>query len=176
MKTLEVADFAIRLLTLLSIVSGGAFAWYQYTESGSLDWQNNITLGTEVLPYHDDMRLLVVHVHSKNPRPVKFELYSDKHDSFDLRVRALPAGGPAGKVFHEDEGELVASADLLKLAGGDYMFLPEAEMDDMQVVVVKANTWVSVVAEMQIHTGDLDSRGQPEIDGNSTSTVVYIPK
>ena len=176
MKKIEVADFVIRLLTLLAVVGGGLWAWYQYVESGTTDWQNNITVKTEVLPYHDDLRLLVVHVQSKNPRPVKFQLESDKRDSFGLRVRALPVGAPVGRVFHEDEGELIASSDLLKLAGGYYEFLPQAEMDDMQTIVVKANTWVSVFADMKIHTGARDARGQPDFDENATSAVVYIPK
>ncbi|WP_176052572.1 hypothetical protein [Paraburkholderia caribensis] len=176
MKKIEIADFVIRLLTLAALVCGGFWAWYQYSESGSTDWQNNITLKTEVLPYLGDMRLLVIHVQSKNPRPNKFELQSAKHDSFELRVRRLKPDAVEGKVFHEDEGDLIAQADLLKLAGGDYEFLPQAEMDDMQAVVVKANTWVSVIAEMKIHTGTRDAHGQPDIDENSTSTVVYIPK
>ncbi|MBN3843952.1 MULTISPECIES: hypothetical protein [Burkholderia] len=176
MKKIEVADFVIRLLTLAAIVGGGAWAWYQYTEGGATDWQNNITLKTEVLPYHDDLRLLVVHVQSKNPRPNKFELTDSKHDSFELRVRRLVPDAKAGNVFHEDEGDLIASADLLKLAGGDYEFLPQAEMDDMQTIVVKANTWLSVIAEMKLHTGTQNKHGQRDVDENSTSAVVYIPK
>ncbi len=159
MKKIEIADFVIRLLTLTALVCGGLWAWYQFRESGTTDWQNNITLKTEVLPYHDDLRLLVIHVQSKNPRPNKFELQSTKHDSFELRVRRL-----------------AADADLLQLAGGVYEFLPQAEMDDMQAVVVKANTWVSVIADMKVHTGTSDVHGQPDIDENATSAVVYIPK
>ncbi|MFM0062923.1 hypothetical protein [Paraburkholderia aspalathi] len=176
MKKIEIADFVIRLLTLTALVCGGLWAWYQYRESGTTDWQNNITLKTEVLPYHDDLRLLVIHVQSKNPRPNKFELQSTQHDSFELRVRRLAADAAVGKVFHEDEGDMIAHADLLQLAGGVYEFLPQAEMDDMQAVVVKANTWVSVIADMKIHTGTRDVHGQPDIDENATSAVVYIPK
>ncbi|MGD1325389.1 hypothetical protein ACNHE5_10780 [Pandoraea pnomenusa] len=176
MKKLEIADFVIRLLTLFAVVCGGWWAWYQYSSSGATDWQNNISISTQVLPYHDDLRLLVVHVESRNPRPMKFELSSSKHDSFELRVRTLPAGAAVGTVFHEDEGDLLAQADLLKLAGGDYIFLPQAEMRDTQVIVVKANTWVSVIAEMKIHTGTRDANGQPDVDDNSASAVVYIPK
>lgn len=176
MKKIEIADFFIRLLTLVAVVGGGFWAWYQYVEGGATDWQNNITIKTEVLPYHDDLRLLVVHVQSKNPRATKLELQSDKHDAFDLRVRTLPAGATLGRVFHEDEGDLVASADLLKLAGGDYEFLPQAEMDDMQAIVVKANTWISVIADMKVHTGTSNAHGRPDIDENATSAVVYIPK
>lgn len=176
MKKMEIADFVIRLLTLASIVFGGWWAWYQYVESGATGWQNNMTIKTEVLPYHDDLRLLVVQVQSKNPRSTEFKLRSDKRDSFDLRVRALPADAAFGKVFNEDEGELIAHTDLLKQAGGEYEFLPQAEMDDMQAIVVRANSWISVFADMKIHNGTLDAQGQPDDDENVAATVVYIPQ
>lgn len=129
-----------------------------------------------MLPYHDNLRLLVVHVESKNPRPNKFELRSDHHDSFELRVRRLSPNATEGKVFKEDEGDLIARADLLALADGDYEFLPAAEMDDMQVVVVKEDTWVSIFADMKINNSPPDAKGKPDYDENAVSAVVYIPK
>ncbi|CAB3810476.1 hypothetical protein LMG28688_07256 [Paraburkholderia caffeinitolerans] len=176
MKKIEIADFVIRLLTLIAVVSGGVWAWYQYRESGATDWQNNLALKTDVLPYHDNLRLLVVHVESKNPRPNKFELRSDHHDSFELRVRRLVPKAAEGQVFKEDEGDLIARSDLLALADGDYEFLPAAEMDDMQVVVIKEDTWVSIFADMKINNNPPDAKGKPDYDENAVSAVVYIPK
>jgi hypothetical protein len=75
----------------------------------------------------------------------------------------------------EDEGELIASADLLKLAGDSYEFLPNAEMDDMQTVVLPVGSTVSVIAGMKIHTGTRNKHGgEPDVDENATSTVVHI--
>ena len=173
-RTIEIADLALKVLSCLAVIGAGAWAVWVFWLSGSTDWQNNITLETQVLPYHDDLRLLVVHVKSKNPRTSTFVLESNQHDSFDLRVRKLAADAKAGTVFHEDEGELIASADLLKLAGDSYEFLPNAEMDDMQTIVLPVGTTVSVIAEMKIHTGTRDKRGEPDIDENATSTVVRV--
>jgi hypothetical protein len=74
----------------------------------------------------------------------------------------------------QGEGDLIADIDLLKLAGDNYEFLPNAEMDDMQTVVVPVGTTVSIIAEMKIHTGTHDERGQPDTDTNATSALVRI--
>lgn len=63
-------------------------------------------------------------------------------------MRKLAADAKAGAVFHEDEGDLIASVNLLKLAGDNYEFLPGAEMDDMQTIVLPVGSTVSVIAEM----------------------------
>lgn len=173
-KITEFADLALKVLSCLAIIGAGVWALWVFWLGGSTDWQNNITLETQVLPYHDDLRLLVVHVKSKNPRSATFELDASKKDSYELRVRKLAADAKAGTVFHEDEGDLIASADLLKLAGGDYEFLPGAEMDDMQTIVLPASSTVSVIAEMKIHTGTRDKNGEPDVDENATSAIVHI--
>ncbi|MGF6723796.1 hypothetical protein P3T43_003151 [Paraburkholderia sp. GAS41] len=173
-KLTEFADVALKLLSCLAIIGAGVWALWVFWLGGSTDWQDNITLETQVLPYHDDLRLLVVHVKSRNPRSATFELDDSKKDSFELRVRKLSSDAKVGTVFHEDEGDLIAKVDLLKLAGGDYEFLPSAEMDDMQTIVLPAGSTVSVIAEMKIHTGTRDKNGEPDIDANSTSAIVHI--
>lgn len=173
-RAVEIADFVLKLLSCVGILCAGAWALWVFWLGGSTDWQDNITLETQVLPYHDDLRLLVVHAKSKNPRTATFELDTSNHDSYQLRIHRLAPNAKLGTVFHEDEVQLLASVDLLQLAGGSYEFLPNAEMDDMQTVVVHAGDTVSVIAEMKIHTGQRDEHGQPDVDANSTSTVVHV--
>ncbi|CAJ7344273.1 Uncharacterised protein [Burkholderia pseudomallei] len=174
-RAIDIADLILKILSCVAILCAGAWAVWVFWLSGATDWQNNITLETQVLPYHDNLRLLVIHAKSKNPRNTTFELDRGKDDSYQLRVRKLASDAKAGTVFHENEGELVASADLLKLAGGDYEFLPNAEMDDMQTVVLPVGSTVSVIAEMKIHTGTHNKHGsEPDVDENATSTVVHI--
>lgn len=139
-RAAEIADLFLKTLSCIAILSAGAWAAWVFWLGGATDWQNNITLETHVLPYRDDLCLLVIHAKSKNPRNTTFELDSTRHDSYQLRVRKLASDAKAGTVFHEDEGELIASADLLKLAGGSYEFLPNAEMDDMQSIVLRVGS------------------------------------
>lgn len=173
-RAIEIADLVLKVLSCIAIVCAGVWALYTFGVSGATDWQGNISIETQVLPYRGNLRLLVVHVKSKNPRNTTFQLDSGKQDLYQLRVRELTANAKLGTVIHEDEGELVASADLLKQAGGTYEFLPNAEMDDMQTVVLSAGTTVSVTAEMRIHTNTRDIHGAADIDENATSAVVRI--
>ncbi|WP_074772187.1 hypothetical protein [Paraburkholderia fungorum] len=173
-KATEFADLFLKFLSCVAIVCAGIWALYTFRLGGSTDWQDNITLETQILPYRGDLRLLVVHAKSKNPRNTTFELNSALGDTYQLRIRKLTPDAKAGTVFHEDEGDLIASVDLLKLAGDSYEFLPNAEMDDMQTIVLPVDSTVQVITEMKIHTGTTDKNGQPDIDENSTSAVVHI--
>jgi hypothetical protein len=170
----EKADFLLRLFTFIALVAGGAWAFYLYHLSGSDDWGINISLETKVLPYHDKLRLLVVHVKSKNPRKVNVELRSKLGDSYTLSVRKLPADAKAETVFEEDQGDLINKIDLMKSAEGDYEILPGAEMDDMRVFVLPINTTVSLYADMEMHNGREEKNGKPDTDFEGASTVVRI--
>jgi hypothetical protein len=173
-RAIEIADLALKVLSCVAIVSAGVWALWVFVVGGATQWQNNITFDTQVLPYHDDLRLLVVHVKSKNPRPTKFELKHGSHDSYVLRVRKLPADAKAGAVFLEDQGDILTTIDLLARAGGDYEFLPGAEMDDFQAIVLPAGTTVALTADMERDMGTLDEQGKPNKDNISASTVVRI--
>ncbi|SAL07559.1 hypothetical protein AWB81_08158 [Caballeronia arationis] len=91
---------------------------------------NNISLDTRVLPYRDNLCLLVIHVHSTNPRASKFE-FDEKNATFRLDIRLIPDGRDVRTLFEEEEGEHVESVDLIKGSGG-YEMLPSASMDDMR--------------------------------------------
>ena len=95
----EIADLALKVLSCVAIVCAGVWALYTFRLGVSTDWQDNIPLETQVLPYQDDLRLLVVHVKSKSPRNASFELDSTRHDSYQLRVRKLATDAKAGTVF-----------------------------------------------------------------------------
>ncbi|WP_395070524.1 hypothetical protein [Paraburkholderia silvatlantica] len=170
MRRLAIADFFVRVATLIFVLIACLWLYFHFVYGQDELWQGNINLSAEVLPYHDDLKLLVVHVRTKNPRDVQFELNKEEMDSFELRARELPLNGAEGKVFNEEEGKLIARADLLKLAGGGYIFLPKAEMDDMQVFVVRAGSWISLTAEMKSKTG------QSYVKENDASMVVYVSK
>ncbi|CAN7476547.1 hypothetical protein [Caballeronia sp. LjRoot31] len=173
-KAIEVADLTLKILSCFAVIGAGAWAVWIFVLGGSTGWQANVTIETQVLPYHDDLRLLVVHVKSKNPRNVTFELDSAEHDSYWLHVRKLAGDAKAGAAFGEDEGEAIKDIDLLKAIGGDYVFIPNAEMDDMQTIVVPVGTTISLNAEMRQNNGTLDKRGKPDFDFESGSTVVHI--
>lgn len=147
-------DLILKWLQIAAILVAGAWAYYQFFLSGSNDWMINLELVTEVIPYGKDMRLMVVHVKSKNSRNT--ELSFDKHDGeFVLEVRQVPSGRKANSLITPEAGELIATYDLMPKDG--YVFLPNAEFDDMVGVVLPANSMVAlkarlVVADDQVST------------------------
>lgn len=175
MKTwFEKADSALRIFTFLVVVAAVLWAIYQYGLTESNDSTDNITLETKVLPYHDNLRLLVVHVKAKNPRNYEFALNSDQGDSFKLCLRKIATDAKENTVIGEDEGELIKKVDLMLNNEGKYEFPAGVEIDDMRTIVLPANTTVSLIAEMKIHNGDTDEHGGPAVDLVSSSTVVHI--
>ncbi|MCP1120505.1 hypothetical protein [Robbsia andropogonis] len=167
-KWSEAADLALKILSCVAIVAGGGWALWTFVLGGSKDWQLNLSVDASVMPYRDNLRMIVVHVHAKNPRPVALELRSKDHDSYSLKIRQIDTGGKAGDVIEEGTGKIVATADLLKTAGGDYEFLPGADMDDMPAFILPLGSTVEITATVTRREGGIDE------DSNATSTVVRV--
>ncbi|MGF6777818.1 hypothetical protein [Paraburkholderia sp. GAS334] len=167
-RSTEIADLSLKLLSCLAIIVAGAWALWIFGLSGSRDWQLNLTMDTNVLPYRDDLRLVAVHVHAKNPRPVTFQLDSKAGDAYELRVRQVDLKKGANDVIDEDAGTILAKADLMAGTGDLYEFLPGAEMDDMRIFILPAGATVAITAEVTQHKGKRDQ------DSNSVSSVVRV--
>lgn len=163
----DIADFCLKTLSATAILIGGCWAIYKYMVGGSASWMNNISLDTEVLPYRDNLRLLVIHVRSTNPRTSKFE-FDEQNATFKLDIRQIPGDRDARTIFDEEGGQSIASIDLLQGTGG-YEMLPGAAMDDMRTMVLPVGTTVSMTAELRIRRW-----WQREGDFISTSSVVLI--
>ncbi|CPF80127.1 hypothetical protein [Burkholderia pseudomallei] len=167
-RATEIADLSLKILSCLAIVVAGGWALWIFGLSGSRDWQFNLTTDANVLPYRDNLRLVVVHVHAKNPRPVTFQLNSKAGDTYELRVRQVDSGKAANNVIDEDTGTVLAKADLMAGTGDLYEFLPGADMDDMRTFVLPVGPTVAITAEVTQH------KGKPDEDSNSVSTVVRV--
>jgi len=168
--SIDKINLTLSTLTFLTTLIGGGWVLYQYRLSGSNDWMNNLTIETQVMPYHDDLRLLIVHVKSKNPRNYEFTMNSKKGDTFELRFRKIPMNAIKNAIIKEDTGDVIRQIDLLNEAGGEYQCLPSAETDDMTSIVLPLNTIVSLTAEMNIHNDEKPGT----TDFISASTIVRI--
>jgi len=125
---IEVVDLGLKMLSCLAIIGGGMWAYYQFDIAGSTSWQNNLALETQVLPYNGDLRLLVVHVKSKNPRNIEFDLIKKDGDSFVLRVQRVADDAKVNAIIDPDRRSVVVpDIDLLANTGGEYDFAPIAE-------------------------------------------------
>jgi hypothetical protein len=175
-RAIEIADLFLKVLSCVAIIAGGVWAYYQFDIGGGADtWQNNLSLETSVLPYHGDLCLLVVHVKSKNPRSIEFDLVKKDGDSFGLRIHKVADDAKENTVIDADTGgAVVPDIDLLAKTGGEYDFAPNAEMDDMRTIAVKCGTTVALTADMEVANGTLDEHGKPDTDFISTSAVVHV--
>ncbi|WP_423392484.1 hypothetical protein [Burkholderia sp. LMG 21824] len=174
-RALDIADLALKVLSCLAILGGGVWAYYQFDLAGATNWQSNLSIETQVLPYQDDLRLLVVHVKSKNPRSVAFRLVKKDGDSFVLHVQRVSDDAKANTIVAPGKQDaVVPDIDLLADTGGEYEFSPNAEMDDMRTIVLKVGGTVVLTADMEAHNGTLDEHGKPDTDFVSASAVVHV--
>jgi len=140
-----------------AVVGGAVWAYYQFVLGGGTDWAINLSLTTEVVRYHDDLALLIVHVRAKNPRMGEITLEPGK-DKYELKVRKIPLDRPSGTVMDPDDGaELVPAINMLPKDG--YTFPPGADFDEVTSVVVPFGTVVALTADMD-YAGDYVSASQ----------------
>jgi hypothetical protein len=161
----------LKILSCIAIPAAGVWAYFQYDLKGADDWVNNMEITAEVLPYQDKLRLLVVHVKSKNPTSATLNVIKGK-STFNLMVHQIPEGLKEGATFDETAGKQIAKIDLLE---EDLEMLPNSEFDDMRTIVVPAGTTVSVAATMENENGTKTTDGKPDHDFISAATVVEIP-
>lgn len=167
----------------LTVVGGGIWAYYQFVLGGGTDWAINLSLSTEIVRYRDDLGLLVVHVHAKNPRMSEVSL-EPKTDRYELRVRRLPMDRPSGAAIDPDkEGELLRAIDMLPKEG--YTFAPGADFDDAMSIVLPYGTAVTVTADLTYAGDNVTASKVVLIDGpddaapalqNASKTVVPTQK
>lgn len=170
-RAAEYADLVLKIFSILALIGGGIWAYFQFQIGGAHDWVTNLAVQTEVLPYRDDLRLVVVHVKSKNPRPTRNELRKPA-DSFKVVVRQVSADLKSKSVVTERDGAELVSADLLPNDGLD--LLPYAEFDDVVSFVLPAGITVMVSAEMDVANGTRTKDGKTDHDFVSTSAVIPV--
>jgi hypothetical protein len=166
-------ELALKILTFIALFVGGGWALYLYQAAGGDGWAINIKLEAKVLPYHDNLRLLVVNVKAINARKFEVELDPKIGDMYELRFSKLPSVMKENSVIDEAGGDLMQRVSLLP-QDSTYDFMPGLEMDDMRTIVVPAKSTVLISAEIRKQTGEMDKRGNPDFDYVMSSNVVRI--
>ncbi len=168
--TQQVADIALKIVSCIAIVVTGIWAYYQFALKGADAWVVNMQLSTDVLPYHDNLRLLVVHIKTKNPTSATLNVEKGK-GSFDLVIRKLPLDLKVGATADETTGEQIATIDLLD---DDMEMLPESEFNYTETIVVPVGVTISATAKLQTVNGTLTQAGKPDYDYVSASTTIHV--
>lgn len=149
--SLQWAGVVSLVVTLASLLVTGGWGYYRWRVAGADDWMVNLDMTTEVLPYpgSDDLRLLVIHVRSKNSTANEVE-FNARDATFTLTANRLPLGLKAdSKLSPADQRDaIVPPFDLMAESGGGYDFMPNAEFEDTEAIVVKAKTTVRLTATL----------------------------
>ena len=140
------ADLILKVVSTIAFAVAALWGYSQYKLAGGDDWMINLDIQTEVFPYKDDLRILAVHVKSRNPRNIRMEFDKGNRDAYNLIVRKIPAELKAGVVAEIDKGDLIGKVDLMP--DGVYSFVQNGEFDDMAVFILPVSTVVSLSAEL----------------------------
>ncbi|MBB3213949.1 hypothetical protein FHW67_003255 [Herbaspirillum sp. Sphag1AN] len=152
-RWLPYVDITLKFASIIAFVVAGLWAYRQYAVAGSDDWMVNLDIQTEVLPYKDDLRLLVIHVKATNPRSASIDFEKSKKDSFKLSIRKLPVGLQAGEAVDVDNGEAINEFDFLP-SEDVFSVLPGAEQDSNATIVLPVNAVVSLSAVISKYNAD----------------------
>ena len=149
----DVADPVSKWATIAAIVVAGVWAYFQFWASGARDWAINMSITTEVIPYHDNLALLVIHVHPANPRNIAIDLDS-KRDVYQVTVKEIPEGKPIGTVLNPNDTVTTGINKTIPMMPHDgYTFLPGASFTDSTSLVVPYGVKLWVGAELD-YDGD----------------------
>lgn len=172
----EIGDPLSKWATIAAIIGGGVWAIYQYSAAGARDWAINMSITTEVIPYHDNLALLVVHVHPQNPRTNYVDL-DPKRDKYVLTIRQVPEDRHEGDVLDSEDPVKSGMIDktIPMMPEGGYTFLPGASFEDTTSLIVPFNTRLWVTAEIDykgdyVVTSDIVDVKDAKAVGNAQST------
>lgn len=148
MKHLRHLNTVQAWVAIATVLITGTWTYYRWQLSGGNDWMVNLDMATEVLPYSKDLRMLVVHVKSKNPTTSVVD-FSRGLSTFTLSAKEIPPGLTPNKVIDFNHArQLVPTIDLMADDGDGITYMPGAEFDDMITLVVKGSSSVYLNAQL----------------------------
>jgi hypothetical protein len=139
------------VVTVVSLLVTGGWGYYKWRVAGADDWMVNLDMTTEILPYpgSDELRLLVINVKSKNSTTNEIE-FKPRDATFTLTAHRLPLGLKADSKLPpaDPRNAIVPPFDLMAESGDGYEFMPGAEFEDTEAIVVKVKTTVRLTATL----------------------------
>jgi len=138
----EYADFWAKVLTSVAIIAGGS--WTLYLTGITSVFESNIELSitTEVLPYTDSLRLLVVHVRPKNVGKVTVEIGGRRAGKFRVSVKSLPENTVAGQWIAAESTPMLTEVDILRHHPDGYAIEPAGGYDEVEALPVRDGTYL----------------------------------
>ncbi len=161
-------------VTIVSIFVGGWWAYHNFSITDTAEWNPEIRISVEVLPYDSNSSLLVVHVKPKNIGKVPIALYGgDKGGDISVEVSSIPSKHDTGRINESELTKVEEIKSLVENNNGEYSLEPGVEYDDLQYFVVPKGRLYVINAQLE-----WPYEGENPDDGYAVdaSTVVTVPK
>ena len=161
-------------MTIISIPIAGWWTYHNFSITDTPEWNPEIRVSADVLPYGSNLSLLVVHVKPKNIGKVPISLYGGvKGGDISVKVSSMPSKHGLGRIIESELTKVEEIASLVKENSGEYSLEPGVEYDDLQYFVVPKDKAYLVNAQL-----DWPYDGENPDDGYrvNASTVVPVPK
>jgi hypothetical protein len=140
-----------KLAQIAAVVIAGMWAYRTHVLSGEDDLVPEVWVSTQVAPYNQDARLLIVHVREKNVGKVPLEL---SKDAMILSVKRVPDTHALGYVNMDALAALFEEKHIL---GGEDIYLsPGAEQEDVAAFILVPGTY-DIKANFSLSDGDVTS-------------------
>jgi hypothetical protein len=170
MRRRAILNAALRWSGVVALIATAGWNLYKFDLGGGSDWMVNVDIATEVLPYSADLRLLAVHVKTKNPTTSRIS-FKRQLSTFTLDVKAVPPGLAAMSALNLEHSPLtMPRIDLMAGDGSERIYMPSAELDDTEFLILHANSLVHLSALLTRKEG---LREEP--DEVLAERVVFIP-
>jgi hypothetical protein len=160
-------------VTIVSIFVGGWWAYHNFSITDAAEWNPEIKVSAEVLPYDSNSSLLVVHVNPKNIGKVPIELHGGvKGGDISIELSSMPIKHGLGRINETDLTKVDEIKSFVKELGGDYILEPGVEYDDLKYFVVPKDRLYVISAQLNWPYVGKNPNDMDEVDN---STVVPVP-
>jgi len=148
-----------KAIAILAIVLGGVWAYYEVRITDTTAPNIQLSISTEYQRYSDELRLLFIHVRSKNAGRVPVV----PGGGFVVTVRRVSNNVGQGAPYLEESPEFY-KVDLMKMFPDGYVLEPGVEHDQVLALVVPKDSIYAIKAT-------LDLRGNDEVDRTVVARV-----
>lgn len=147
-KARDWIDLVLKVMSIIAIIAAGAWAYYQFSMSGTNEINVQIAVTMDTLQYTNDNRLLLIHARPKNIGKVPV---IPQH--LTVIVRRFPSDLKSGSIDLE-KLEQVYTTDVLKKYPDGYDMELGVEYDEVIALVVPKGIYsASVEMDFGDNTG-----------------------
>lgn len=140
------ADLFLKFLSMLAIIAGAAWAYFQFMVTNTTASNIQLTVSTETHHYSPESRLLLIHAKPKNIGKVPV---TPANIGFLIDVRVLPNNAKFGALDLESLPEFYKT-DLLKRFPDGYLLEPGVEYDEVLALVVPVGSMYAVKSTLNL--------------------------